>query len=331
MFKKLNIKTLAIIFVVLLGVVLLVDLLDRKKGERTFRKEIVEIDSAKVSSIIIKGRESDDKQVKIFKGADGWQVEDKDGNVFNADPNTVKNLISELLKMKAERVAATSKSKWEQFEVNDSLGSRVVVMKDNEKIADLVIGKFSYSQPQGGQQMMRNPYARQRQKMTSYVRRAGDDVVYAVDGFMRMTFRNDADSYKNKKIISGTKSDFTSLKFNYPADSSFTMMKQNDKWMVDGLLADSASVAKYLGNIAYTSSSDFAEKELVDKKGDAVYSLYIEGDNIAPVEVQAFRADTSMIVTSSQNKGSYFNASKSDLIDEIFIGKDELFASGQEE
>ena len=53
MYKKLNIKSLVIIFAILLVLVIIVFYVDSKKGERTFRSNIVDIDTTKVTSIII--------------------------------------------------------------------------------------------------------------------------------------------------------------------------------------------------------------------------------------------------------------------------------------
>ena len=56
-------------------------------------------------------------------------------------------LISALNNMKPESVVATNKDRWPMFEVTDSLGTRVKLFSGDNLLADVVIGKFSFSQP----------------------------------------------------------------------------------------------------------------------------------------------------------------------------------------
>lgn len=318
MFKKINIKYLLIAFVILLAIVVLIKFIESKKGERTIKTELVSFEVEDINSIKIITRNEKDDALSIYKQGEEWKVEQK-GEIHNADENKVTNLLNELLKIKPERLAAVSKDKWKDFEVTDSLSVRVIAIKDDKKLSDIYIGKFSYQNPT-------NPYERQG-KMTTYVRLAEDKEVYAVDGFLRMTFNSDINTYRNNKIIEGNRSDWTKLTFDYPADSSFTLSKQNDKWMLNGLLADSAKVARYLSSISYTTSSNFVEDSLVVLK-NVTHSLKIEGNNMMPIEVSAIPGDSThgYFITSSINKGTYFSGLKANVFEKIFKGEGHFFS-----
>ena len=319
MFRKLNPKILLGGFAVLLIIVVLVKLNQRKSGDRSFRSEIVSIDTAKVSQIVISAKPAGkEEKVILEESGDKWQVK-KGDVVYNADKTMVDRLIEQLVSMTPQRVAATSRDRWSEYQVTDSAGVYVKVKGGSKTLAEVIIGKFSYQQPT-------NPYDRQG-KMTTYVRVEGEKEVYAVDGFLRMTFSTDAGSYRNKSVISGDKSNWTRLKFSYPADSSFILEKQGTNWMAGGIMADSALVAQYLSQISRMTSYNFIDTTL-DVSDVPEFKLEIEGDNmVSSIKVEAFEADTTnkYLLTSNQNPGTFFSGSQSGLFDKIFVPGKEFF------
>ena len=249
MFRKINNKLLVSIFVVLLVLVALVEFMDSRKGNRTFKSDLVEVVANEVTSIEIYPKAANGNQIKLFKENDLWKVE-SGGKKFNADQSTAGRLISELNNMKPKSVAATAKESWEKFEVTDSLGTAVKLFNGSDILADVVIGKFSYSEPRN---------------MTSYVRLADDKGVYGVEGMLGMSFNRNINSFRDKTIIKSNKSDWTKLTFNYPADSSFVLEKKGENWMIGEMETDSASVVQYFNQIASLSDGSFAnEKPLID-------------------------------------------------------------------
>ena len=320
MFRKLNPKRLILVVGILLGIVIIVELINSGKDERSFRSDLVEIDTSKVTEIFLYPRAENFMEIKISRLERGWQVEHRD-QVFDADRPVIYNLLSELMMMKPERVAANDETRWEEFEVSDSTGVRVKVYENRKITADVIIGKFSYQQPS-------NPYMQRQGKMTTYVRLTAEPEVYAVNGFLSMTFNRDVNSFRNKDLVKADKYSWTQLTFMYPADSSFILTKQNDKWMINGLLADSTETNNYLNALARVSSPDFVNDSLLTEIISPMFSLTIEGNNLpAPIEIFAFPADTTnkYIITSSINQGAGFSGSKSGLFEKIFISREKLF------
>ena len=318
MFHKLNIKTLVIILIVLAAVILIIDMMGDK--ERSFRSEIVEVDTASVTAIHITIPKD---QVEIILSKTGsssdWEVLSQ-GNKYPADVNVVKNILSQLNDLKAERVAATSKDKWDEYEVSDSAGTRVVLMDGKKKLADLYVGKFSYAQPPQGSQQ--NPYQQQRGKMTSFVRLEDEKEVYAVDGFLKMSYQNDVNSYRNKTLVNVGKNDISRLVFSYPDNENFSLTKNNEQWLIGGQIADSASMVGYLNKLYRLTSSNFVDPSTI-KISDATYSLRIEGNNFTPIDLWAYPSDsiTQYVITSSINPGAEFHGSKSKLFENIFVAE----------
>ena len=194
MFRKLNYKKLIIIVAILLVIVVIVELINSGKGERSFKSDLVEIDTSKVSEIYLYPKAEDFEEIKISRLKQGWKVE-HEGQAYNADGSVIYNMLTELILLKPERVAANDKLRWEEFEVTDSTGVRIKVYENRKIVADVIIGKFSYQQPS-------NPYAQRQGKMTTYVRITEEPEVYAVNGFLSMTFNRDINSFRNKNLVS---------------------------------------------------------------------------------------------------------------------------------
>lgn len=315
MFKKLNVKTLIIILVILGGIYYISTLTGDK--ERSFRDVLVSIDTAAVTNIVINVPKEELKITLSRTGESQWEVSGN-GNIYPADKSVVKNILSHYTKMEPSRVAATTEAKWKQYEVSDSTGTRVTLKNEGKELADVYIGKFSYSQPPqaGGQQQ----FQQQRGTMTSYVRLAGEEKVYAVEGFLKMAYQSDVNAFRNKSLVKVGKNDISKIEFSYP-DRRITLAKEEGDWMMNGAPADSAKTVKYINNISRLNSANFVDPS-TQKVSDATHRVTIEGSNFSPIELKAFpAADTAInyVVTSSANPGAEFDGSKAKLYEKVFV------------
>jgi len=328
MFNKINIRILAGIFAVLLILTVIITLVNSGGGtasrKRSFKSEITEIDTAAVTRISIMPR-NNRETVNLAKKNGQWYVAIGEED-YNADPSTVKSMLSTLASLRATRIASNSKDMWKNYEVNDSAATHVMVNEGKKVAADVYLGKFSYQQPKN-----QNPYMYQQQlKMTSYVRKAGDKKVYAVDGMIAMTFNRDPGDFRNRSLVRSDISKWNHLVFKSP-DGVFELKKKEEDWMLDSTPADSATVSTYLSSIAWLNSSGFIDRRLVVSENPS-YSLTIEGENMSsPIKLHAYPADTvnKYAVTSNLNEGSWFSGSENDLFGKVFRDKDS-FMPGKE-
>ncbi len=300
MFRKINYKLLVSVFGVLLAIVVLVELMDSRKGNRTFKSVLVEVSADEVTSIEIYPNAANGNLIKLFKENDLWKVESK-GKKYNADQSTAGRMISELNGLKPKSVVATKKENWGKFEVTDSLGTEVKLLKGAAVLADIVIGKFSYQDPRN---------------MTSYVRLANHKEVYGVDGMLAMSFDRNLNSFRDRTIIKSNKTDWTKLTFNYPADSSFVLEKKGEKWMIGAMEADSALVAQYFSKIANLTDESFTDQ----KPGTMpTHRLTIEGNNLMQkVEIVGYYTDTeNFVIESNQNQDTWFKSKT--LAEKVFV------------
>ena len=294
MFRKINNKLVISVLAVLLVIVVVVQLIDSKKGNRTFKSVLVEVQADEVTSVEIYPNSINGKLIKLIKENDLWKVE-SEGKKYNADPSTAGIMVEEINGLKPKSVAATNKESWAKFEVSDSLGTRVKLLKGSDVVADLVIGKFSYSGPGN---------------MTSYVRLVGDKEVYGVDGMLAMSFDRNLNSFRDRTIIKSNQNDWTRLTFNYPADSSFVLEKKGSKWVIGEMETDSALVEQYFSRIAGLTDGSFADQKPVTAP---THRLTIEGNNMMPkVEIVGYYTDPeNFILESNQNPDAWFNSKTS--------------------
>jgi hypothetical protein len=303
MLKKLNTKTLLIIFAALVAVALLTRIFDSREGARTFKEELVNVDTSLVSEILLYPRQEQHKEIKFTRGGNAWTVQ-KENISAEADTAYVRNLLGTFSLIKPQRLAATDESKWKDFNVDDSLGTRVKFLSGGKMLLDIVVGKFSYNN------MTRSGI--------SYLRLAGEDEVYAVDGFIPMAVNQPFNEWRNKVLLRGNKEDWAKISFSYP-DSSFTLRKENGKWMTEGGELDSNKVEQYLNDLSYLTNSAFADN--YSPPASPVMWLTFEGNNMAsPVTLKAFPADSmnQYIIHSSYNPNAYFSAAKGNLTGRVF-------------
>lgn len=304
MFKKLKLSTLAIVFTVLLVIVIIAQVVSNKRGESNFKKQIFDIDTVKISGITIKTKLA--REIELYKEGKSWLV--KDGQkTYKVDLSMVRSMILEVYNMKAERLAATDEDEWGKYQVTDTTATRVKIKQGGRVVADFMVGKFSYSQ---------NP-----QKFNTYVRLTSEKEVYAVDGFLAMTFSKRLDDLRNKILVNVPSAQITRLSFTYPGDSSFTLARDKKGWKLNGEAADSVKVSAYLNSVSYINGNEFIKDS--ESNGLHTYTLKIEGNNFNPVEINAFAADTTnkFIITSSANPEGRFSGLSSDLTNRIFVGK----------
>jgi hypothetical protein len=256
------------------------------------------------------------EQVRLQKETEGnWKVYSED-KAFNADTTIIYNMLRSLGSLRPSRVAAMTESKWKEFQVDDSTGIRIKLLQKTEEVADLVIGKFSYKPPEGQEGM----YGRGQGQMTSYVRVYDEKEVYAVDGYLRMGLQSNINGLRDKALTRTKRDDISRVTFTYPGNLPFTLELQGTAFTINGIPADSAASAGYLSAIARLTSQDFLGD--IPPGQSPAYSVKIEGNNMLPIDILAYPADTlnKYILTSSINPGTLFSGyGKSKLFEKIFV------------
>ena len=152
--------------------------------------------------------------------------------------------------------------------------------------------------------------------MTSFVRLYSDKEVYAVDGFVSMAFDREVRFFRDQTVIKGNKNQWTKITVTHPGDSSFTLEKVQNKWMLNNEPADSTSVDIFMGGIRDLVSSEFS---YLDEMPAPEHTILIEGNGMtAPIKVTAVKVDDEYVLSSSQNVGALFTSKPESIFSKIF-------------
>lgn len=302
MLKNVTNFHLFIVLVALLGLYTLKKLNSGPQRSKGFTAQFVNIDTTAVTSISIK---DEGTTFSIQKEGSDWKINTADDKIYTAQASKVKSALTELMNLKAARVASRKEEKWADFQV-DSSGLNVQVFEGDKNSLDLIIGRFG----------VKNMQARQFQ---TYVRLSEQPEVFVCENFFGASFPSKVEDFRDNRLTRLEKDQINNIAFNYPADSSFTLNKQDAKWFIQDTEVDSASVAGYLNKIWNATSRSFDNEAI--NNSNPLYTLTI-GTESEQVAINAFQNGDKWLLNSSQNPEAYF--ADTTLLRNIFIGKSKL-------
>lgn len=311
MATKWNNSRLFIVFVLLIGVFLLLRYLNSSRTKGNFDPNIISLDTAAISEILLYPKVTNQEEIRLFKNEGRWMVQ-KGDFVTKAMQASVHALINSILNIKPTRLAARSEEKWEKFQVNDSLATKVNVIQEGKEDLGLMIGKFSYKQvPQN------NPNQKQGIKSISYFRLAGEKEVYATEGFLTIAFNRDINAFRDQTFLKAKKDDINKLSFQMTDSMSYTLQRVDSTWIIKGNKADHGKVNELLSKLTANNQNQFVDDF---KIGDSpLTSLKIEGNNMEPINISSYQYDSaSVIMTSSLNSNALFKIPKSGIYEDLF-------------
>ena len=313
MAKKNNTRTLLIILVVLIGFFALLQVRNRK-SESTLRPDLIHVDTAKVTTILLYPRAENGAELKITKAKNGWRIQkgEKDAPV---EAGSVKNILTEVLRIRPKRLVAVSDTAWDNYSVTDSTATRIIVQEGRKKTLDLYVGRFNVnqsSQMYGGYQG--------RVIGSSYIRPAGEKKVYEVDGFLALSFNQNFDAWRDHMFLRTTRGNLRKFNFTYPSDSGFVVENADSLWKVDGIPADSAGIQDYLSDWPFRRYSDFADD--FEPPANPDYQITAEGNDMDPVVLKAYiHPKYRFVIHSSMNPETWFADRDSTIFKTFFVPK----------
>lgn len=309
MFNKLSNSKLVIIFGAFLAIVLIVFLFDTGKNEKSFRTELTDVDTSKVTEVLLYPTSIQNKEVKIFKENDKWKVKTESGLIADVPLSKVSSLLNSAANIVPLRLSARDESKWKEFQV-DSSATRVIIKEGSKKTLDIMIGRFSFQQ--------------QPRKMFTHVRLFDDVDVYQVEGFLQTTFNQKGDFFRDGTVLNISEEQVNKVSFTYPADSSFQIVRNGSLWMIDNIPADSSETVKYLRSLSNVTSTFFIDNPENSILQTADYMVQYELTDGNVVTLKAFDTEKSYLIQTSINSETYFDGTKSNLSKRIFKGKSDF-------
>jgi hypothetical protein len=282
-------KILYIVLAVLAVALIINTVRTNIKGERSFRTSLVEFDPQKIDQLVMVNNSA---EIKFTRDKELWMVA-QESKSNRADVQSVENILKELSTMKIERLVTKEKSKLREFEVDDTLGVAVRLFSKGKKVADLVVGRFSYRQTgnrQGGIQL------------STMIRLANETDVYSIEGALSMSVKRDFDSFRDKTLVRFDPDKVQSMEFTYPSDSSFTLTRGSDVWFLNRDTVDTGKVINFLNDIKETRGNSFTTD--FDPAGALEFQMKATLSGEAPIVVKAYQQGEKYIFVSSQNESS---------------------------
>jgi Domain of unknown function (DUF4340) len=319
--KKLNNKTLILIFLGLIGIFVLVRLFRTPALESNLKKELVAIDTSKVTLIKVWPGSDNGGELQFVKGTMRWTLK-KGDKQYNIEQGSANGLLAYAVKLAPQKMVTRKKEKWEDYQVGDS-STRVQFLADGKVMADVRIGRVGFDQNEmqrmQQQQQQGSPFGGQGAGgfggAFTYVRLEGEDEVYTVDGFLESSFNRSLNDWRDKSLLRIKKEQVTKVSFNYP-DSGFVADRRENKWWIGTAMADSTKFKSYLNQLEYKNASAFADDFTPSRQPDI--SLNIDGAAGPLATIQAWKRETDWVVTSTQQAGVYFSTEGSGIFNTVF-------------
>lgn len=303
--KKYSNKILIIALVVLISIFALSKIFRSPRLESNVRKELIRIDTAKVTEVRIQPVKVAGKEIKLIRNGHQWKVLSESKEAI-AEGGTVESMLGVLMNLQAQRMVTRKKEKWDTFEVGEN-SSRISVYVDGKKTVDFRVGKTGFSQGQG----MTGAY--------TYVRLTDEDEVYSTEGFIGSHFNRTFDDWRNKTFLRVSKDEVDRIEFTYP-DSSFVLQKKDSLWYIGNQTASKSKVDRYFDKIRFKNITAFEDGFTVP--GPPVLQLNIVGSSGTIATAQAWpKSGEDWVLASSFQEGVYFSGKKSGDIKDIFIGR----------
>ena len=300
---KKSTKLLIIILVALVGIYAGMEYFGGKTRSDNFRSTLVEINAEEVTAMkIIKGA----AETSLKRNGEEWIITLASGKEVTAKYSSVEEAISSLESIKPDKMVARKAERWAEYEV-DTAGIRVEVFEGNKKTLDIVLGRFGMI----GQN-----------KFYTFVRLSADEEVYVANDFISFSIPYETSAYREQELYDLNRDSLVSVTFNYPADSSFSLVKQDSRWTVDGVAADSAGMAGYLGALTYKSSPEFEDVKEESQLGPPTCTVTFKSTDKETV-VSAWKS-SPWVIKSSENS-SLFSDDK--LFEDLFKGRGAFLTS----
>lgn len=266
------------------------------------------IDTAKVTEIRILPGRARGHEVRLIRNGKEWELgtADRKGHLEQgAGPTAMRSLIY----LRPQRLVSKKKEKWNDFNVDDSTGTKVKVMAGDAVEAELVFGRTGFSQSSGGM-FSGSAY--------TYVRRAKDSEVYTVEGFLESQFNRSFDDWRDKSFLRLKRDSIDRIEFHYPSDSSFVLEKKEGRWLANNAPADSAAVVSFVTGLEFKNMATFSSDEPV---GEGPLKVIFSKGTRTLSSVEGWPGPGSWILRSSLQPDTWFSSEESSLRKDFFRGR----------
>ncbi len=275
------------------------------KRERSFETVLVQVDTSSLNTVAFSA--PGEEEFSLTKTDGGWVLSDGRRSA-GAEPGPVSRLLQALERIETRQIATKNKELWPVYGVDGEQGFRVRLYKGSKPTHDFFVG--------------REDFEPNTQSIISYIRMAGENTVFVVDGFLTMHIGRTFDNYRNRVLLRMTKDmEVTEFSLEMP-DTSFAFRRTPNGWILGGQVLDSMQVEDYLNVLRNISGEAYAD-DFDELQSDRFprHTLTIRGKNIPEPFVVTCYEDTlhkpPFVFRSSQNPRAFFYSDSAGLFRQV--------------
>ena len=290
------------------------------KGNKTssFDDAIVKVDSASVDRIQFISAGNHPEEFELKRKGSEW-VAVKGEMSVPASTESIESILSQLSRLTAKRIVTNDISRYGEYEMTDSLASKVRVWEGKNQVADLEIGGFRFDQ--------------NTRSAFSFIKNAKKSEVYEVDGFLSMGLKARFNQFRDKQLVKASQEDLTSVEWTSHDQSRQVIVKEDGLWHYAGMEAvDSAQFNIYLTGLVNAQGNDFSD--LTSTAGlTMLEKVTLTGNNmIDPTVISAFATHDTLkpfLIASSANPDAVFKSDSNGLYKKIFLDLRPFWPNGK--
>lgn len=308
-----NNKLLSAIFIGLFTLYAVTKMVKSNRGNRTFKNQLTLVDTALVQSVVLHPQIEQHQEIRFNRSTQGWVMQR--GNLQAlAQRGKLINLLKAFRDIKPQRLVAKSQSKWGEYQLTDSLATKVTLLGTNgRQLTSLLIGKVN----KGG---------------VAFVRLPNETEIYAIESYLAANINKGFNDWRNQDLINLLSNQVEKIEFKYDGDSSLVLEKGKEGWKMGNEKADSVLVNQYLNSIATRRSDKFDDKFNIRQAPR--YILALSGKKMKPqpqIIVQGFEGgNNEVFLRSSVNPNAVFRSKRNELFAEIFKSKADFVKKKEE-
>ncbi len=307
--KKINNKVLLIVLVALAVVFALSKVFRAARVKGNLKETILQIDTARVTKLLLYPASENGKEIELLKEANQWSVK-FNNRTAKTEQGSVSSALAAFAKLKPLRFVTSKMEKWNEYSVSDS-STRVKIVSGTEEVGNIIIGRIGYNQSPDGQFNAGGIF--------THVRLAGENEVYTVEGFLESSFNKKYNDWRDKSFLRLKKELITEIQFDYPGDSSFSMVKKEKGWTIDNQPADSTKIVNFFSQLEYKNAASFADGFAATRVANVTVTIKSATGVLATVS--GWRREAEWVLASSWQPAIYFSSENTGLVKTLFERK----------
>ncbi len=254
--------------------------------QRTFREEIMRVDTAKVNAItIVPAAKRRYPELHFMRRTEGWSLHMGLDSAY-VDEAPVNTLLAAIHAMRPVQLAGTLSMVKERYDLGDSARDRLLIEAGPQRY-ELFVGRSTSGD---------EPF--------TVVNPPGDENAYAIAGKLGELTDRTFGGWLPKYLVMGDPMRWNRLIYTFPGDSGYVLKRYGDRWLIDGHPTDSTRIWKYLYSLARSKGRSVADPRDTLMARPAFRLVVEDSTEAQPTIVVVFALPDRFIVRSSLNPGT---------------------------